>query len=179
MSIENSEKQILYSNLFSLLASSRVHSSGKHGTNEFLSLGIISTLFEIIFIAMEEFKLFNYLMTGPKKCEDCARPGVPGYTLFIREQRQNISLRRRPVTPTHSALIVFLYLPYLSFRPGIKCKMFYLSHFLPRPLSLCSISGSLGISIYHRSLTCFLLLFIMRSVDTEISLAPGPALREE
>ena len=156
-----------------------MHSSGRHGTNEFLSLGIISTLFEIIFIAMEEFKLFNYLMTGPKKCEDCARPGVPGYTLFIREQRQNISLRRRPVTPTHSALIVFLYLPYLSFRPGIKCKMFYLSHFLPRPLSLCSISGSLGISIYHRSLTCFLLLFIMRSVDTEISLAPGLALREE
>ena len=118
--------------------------------------------------------MFNYLMTGPKKCEDCARPGVPGYTLFIREQRQNISLRRRPVTPTHSALIVFLYLPYLSFRPGIKCKMFYLSHFLPPPPSLCFISGSLGISIYHRSLTCFSLLFIMRSVDTEISLAPGP-----
>ena len=78
-----SEKQILYSNLFSLLASGHVHSSRKLGTNEFLSLFIFSILFEISSIAMEEFKLFNYLMTGPKKCEDCVRPGVPRYTLFI------------------------------------------------------------------------------------------------
>lgn len=139
--------------------------------------GIISTLFRISFHC-KEFKLFNYLMTGPKKCEDWARPGVSSNTLFIREQSRAAAkhIAAPAVTPTHRALIVFLYLAYPSSGPGIKCKMLYLSHFLPPPC----LSGSLGLSIYHRSLsTCFLLLLIMRGVDTEISLAPGLALREE
>ena len=69
--------------------------------------GIISTLFRISFHC-KEFKLFNYLMTGPKKCEDWARPGVSSNKLFIREQSRAAAkhIAAPAVTPTH---------------PGINC----------------------------------------------------------
>ena len=69
--------------------------------------GIISTLFRISFHC-KEFKLFNYLMTGPKKCEDWARPGVSSNTLFIREQSRAAAkhIAAPAITPTH---------------PGVNC----------------------------------------------------------
>ena len=95
-------------------------------------------------------------MTGPKKCEDCARPGVPRYTLFIWEQRQNITLRRRPVTPTHSALIVFLYLPYLSQMQNVLFITFFASASVsllylrvPRNINLSSITHLLLVVVHY------------------------------
>ncbi len=87
--------------------SSRVHSSRKHGTNEFLASGHYFHIIPVQFHC-KEFKLFNYLMTGPKKCEDWARPGVSSNTLFIREQSRAAAkhIAAPAVTPTH---------------PGINC----------------------------------------------------------
>ena len=104
----------------------------------FSGLDIISTLIDISFTVIEEFKLFNYLMTGPKKCEDCARPGVSSNTLFIRAEQEAKHIAARPSHPRTRALIVFLYLRYQSVGPGIRCKMFYIYHIfcLLRPSAL-------------------------------------------
>ena len=99
-------------------------------TNEFLksALLLLISLMRDLF-HYKECKLFNYLMTGPKKCEvqreACSELGAPRLALSEhtfypgREEKP----RAAPVTPTHPPLIVFLYLLHQSCgAPGIKCK---------------------------------------------------------
>ena len=99
--------------------------------------------------------------------------GLQQHTFYQSGPGEAKHIAAPAVTPTHPGInCIFISARYQSVGPGIRCKMFYIYHVF---LASSVLSGSLGLSIYHRSLsTCFLLLLIMRSVDTEISPAPGP-----
>ena len=75
-------------------------------------------------VAMEEFKLFNYLMTGPKKCEDCARPGVPAlHTFYLRaEAKHHIAA---PARHTHALGINCIFISAIS-ESDAKCSIYHM-----------------------------------------------------
>ena len=129
-----------------------MHSSRKLVTNEFLSLFIISTLFEISFIAMEEFKLFNYLMTGPKKCEDCARPGVPAlHTFYLRaEAKHHIAA---PARHTHALGINCIFISAIS-ESDAKCSIYHLFFLCLRLSALSPGPSEYQFIIDHSPASC-------------------------